>query len=146
MLILDQEYGIDQLSGIAEKLAEYVKSHDLFTFEGELGAGKTTLVKALCACLGVRDKVSSPTYSLVNQYQASHHGDHFPVYHIDLYRLDSEEEAFHAGINEILSSKGLCLVEWPQRLPEIINGRRLEIHLTATEGELRRIRVYSREN
>jgi tRNA threonylcarbamoyladenosine biosynthesis protein TsaE len=146
MLILDQEYGTDELPLVATKLSEFVSSYHLFTFEGDLGAGKTTLVKAICEILGVRDKVASPTYALVNQYQASKESRNFAVFHIDLYRLESAEEAYHAGVEEILQTNDLCLVEWPQRLPELLEGRRIEVKLHATASGLRRIQVYSHEN
>ncbi|MEY2647829.1 MAG: tRNA ((37)-N6)-threonylcarbamoyltransferase complex ATPase subunit type 1 TsaE [Bacteroidota bacterium] len=146
MMVLDQEYGMDELPLVANKLAEFVSSYHLFTFEGDLGAGKTTLVKAICDTLGVWDKVASPTYSLINQYQASKENRTFPVFHIDLYRLDSAEEAYHAGVEEIIQSNDLCLVEWPQRLPDLLDGRRIEVRLRVSASGGRRIQVYSHEN
>lgn len=146
MLILEQAFGLDQLELIAKKLAELVNSHHLFTFEGDLGAGKTTLVKAFCEQLGVKDKVASPTYSLVNQYAGSMNGKQFPVYHIDLYRLDSAEEAYHAGIEEILQSREICLVEWPQRLGMIAEERRIAVRLAMSSSSMRQIWIDSHEN
>ena len=146
MLIIDREFGLDELPSIAQSIAALTGTHRLFTFEGDLGAGKTTLVKAICEKLGVAEKVASPTYSLVNQYQGEREGSMFPVFHIDLYRLDSAEEAYHAGIEEILGSDDICLVEWPQRLPEILEQRRVAVSLQASSPGLRRIQVYSHEN
>ena len=146
MLIMEQSFGMDQLERIAKKLAELVNSHHLFTFEGDLGAGKTILVKALCEQLGVKDKVASPTYSLVNQYEGNLNGKSFPVHHIDLYRLESAEEAYHAGIEEILQSPGICLVEWPQRLAMIGQERRIAVRLAMSSPSMRQIWIDSHEN
>jgi tRNA threonylcarbamoyladenosine biosynthesis protein TsaE len=139
-------YGIVDLSEIAKELAEIISQFRVVTFTGNLGAGKTTLIKMLCGHLGVKETVSSPTFSLVNQYstQGTEVGD--VLFHIDLYRLNSEEEAFDAGIEEHLFSGHLCLVEWPEKAIEIIPGNALRVEITTQDHEQRHIRVVSGEN
>ncbi|WP_035565762.1 tRNA (adenosine(37)-N6)-threonylcarbamoyltransferase complex ATPase subunit type 1 TsaE [Hymenobacter sp. IS2118] len=105
-------------------------------FEGEMGAGKTTLIRALAALLGVTDDVSSPTFSLVNEYR---NGSDQPVYHFDFYRIDSTEEAERMGAAEYLDSGYLCLVEWPARVADLLPQPRLEVRLTVVSAESRTI-------
>jgi tRNA threonylcarbamoyladenosine biosynthesis protein TsaE len=97
----------------------------LITLTGELGAGKTTLAKAICRGYGVKEEITSPTYALVHQYSA----ERSPVFHIDLYRLDSAEQLTNLGWDDILSSRSLVLVEWPERGGERIPPNHLPIDL-----------------
>ena len=108
--------------------------YTVVAFEGEMGAGKTTLIRALCAALGVTDEVSSPTFALVNEYRDGH-GQ--PVYHFDFYRLDSVEEAARVGAVEYFDSGYLCLVEWPGRVAELLPPHHLLVELQATGPESR---------
>ena len=107
-------------------------------FEGEMGAGKTTLIRALAAALGVADDVSSPTFALVNEYRDSRDK---PVYHFDFYRIDSVEEAERMGAAEYLDSGYLCLVEWPARVAPLLPEPRLEVRLEVLSGEAREIQL-----
>lgn len=106
--------------------------------EGEMGAGKTTLIRALAQNLGVRDDVSSPTFALVNEYRD---GRNKPVYHFDFYRIDSVDEAIRIGAAEYLDSGYLCLVEWPARVAELLPEPRLEVRLQVQEDESRIIEI-----
>jgi len=106
--------------------------------EGEMGAGKTTLVRALAAALGVADDVSSPTFALVNEYRDARDQ---PVYHFDFYRVDSLEEAEQMGAAEYLDSGYLCLVEWPARVTALLPLPRLEIRLDVLPNEAREIHL-----
>ncbi|MBF9220272.1 tRNA (adenosine(37)-N6)-threonylcarbamoyltransferase complex ATPase subunit type 1 TsaE [Hymenobacter ruricola] len=105
-------------------------------FEGEMGAGKTTFIRALAAELGVTDDVSSPTFSLVNEYRD---GRQRPVYHFDFYRINSLAEAEQMGAVEYLDSGYLCLVEWPARVAELLPAPRLEVRISAVSAEAREI-------
>jgi tRNA threonylcarbamoyladenosine biosynthesis protein TsaE len=139
-------YGITDLSEITKELAQIISQFRVVTFTGNLGAGKTTLIKMLCWHWGVKETVNSPTFSLVNQYstEGAEVGD--VLFHIDLYRLKNEEEAFDAGIEEHLFSGHLCLVEWPEKAIGIIPDNTLRVEITTQDHEQRHIRVVSGEN
>jgi tRNA threonylcarbamoyladenosine biosynthesis protein TsaE len=107
-------------------------------FEGEMGAGKTTLIRALAGALGVADDVSSPTFALVNEYRD---GKDRPVYHFDFYRIDSVEEAERMGAAEYLDSGYLCLVEWPARVAPLLPEPRLEVQLDVLPTGARQIQL-----
>ena len=107
-------------------------------FEGEMGAGKTTLIRALAAALGVADDVSSPTFALVNECRD---GRGQPVYHFDFYRVDSVEEAARMGAAEYFDSGYLCWVEWPSRVAPLLPAPRLEVSLEVTGPDSREIEV-----
>ncbi len=107
-------------------------------FAGEMGAGKTTLIRALGAALGIEDDISSPTFALVNEYRD---GRGAPVYHFDFYRVDSVEEAARMGAAEYFDSGYLCLVEWPARVEALLPVPRLEITLVSTGPESREIEL-----
>ncbi len=111
--------------------------------EGEMGAGKTTLVRALAAALGVVDDVSSPTFSLVNEYRDGHDR---PVYHFDFYRIDSLDEAERMGASEYLDSGYLCLVEWPGRVAGLLPVPLVEIEVLVRDDESREIRLNVRDS
>ena len=110
-------YSLDQLEEACQYILEHATSR-VILFRGTMGAGKTTLIKTLVRILGSEDNVSSPTFSLVNEYHAAEG----PIYHFDLYRLKDEEEAYGIGLEEYLDSGNWCLVEWPEKaaglLPE----------------------------
>ena len=107
-------------------------------FEGEMGAGKTTLIRALAAALGVADDVSSPTFALVNEYRDARDQ---PVYHFDFYRIDSLDEAERMGASEYLDSGYLCLVEWPARVAALLPTPRLEVRLEVLPDQARQIQL-----
>lgn len=107
-------------------------------FEGEMGAGKTTLIRALGGALGIEDDVSSPTFALVNEYRD---GRGAPVYHFDFYRVDSVDEAARIGAAEYFDSGYLCLVEWPARVEELLPVPRLELTIDPTGPEAREIEL-----
>ncbi len=107
-------------------------------FEGGMGAGKTTLIRALGAALGIEDAVSSPTFALVNEYRD---GRGAPVYHFDFYRVDSVDEAARMGAPEYFDSGYLCLIEWPARVEALLPAPRLEITVIPTGPESRKIEL-----
>lgn len=143
---MDKKYGIAELPLIAEELAELIDRFSVVTFSGNLGAGKTTLIKTLCELWGVEDAVSSPTYALVNQYQCKSDKRGSYIYHIDLYRVKDEEEAYDAGIEDSLYSGLLCLVEWPEKALGVIPEGALKVEITYISPDQRHIQVVSAEN
>ena len=107
------KYSITELPEIAASLLLETRDYpNVWLFRGEIGAGKTTLIKEICHQLGVVQSVQSPTFSLVNEYVD---GKGNPVYHFDLYRLKNAQEAFDIGLEEYLDSRNSCLVEWRSR-------------------------------
>lgn len=102
---------IEALDDVAAKLLQLSDDRRIWLFEGDLGSGKTTLIKHLCEHLGVQNPVQSPTYSLVNEYRTS---NGLPVFHFDLYRLKNIREAYEIGIDEYLDSGSYCFIEWPE--------------------------------
>ncbi len=128
------------LPTVARQLATAIAESGCTTvaFEGEMGAGKTTLIRTLCAALCVQDDVSSPTFALVNEYRD---GQDKPIYHFDFYRIDSEEEATRMGVAEYFDSGYLCLVEWPGRVAALLPPQRLLVELTVTGPESREIHL-----
>jgi tRNA threonylcarbamoyladenosine biosynthesis protein TsaE len=110
------EYNLSKLSNTAQKVISNCESKILLFF-GEMGAGKTTLIKEICSQLDVDDKVSSPTFSLVNEYMTKE-GE--SVYHFDFYRIQDEEEAMDIGFEEYIDSDKWCLIEWPQNIENLL--------------------------
>jgi tRNA threonylcarbamoyladenosine biosynthesis protein TsaE len=105
------------LPQVAKALLNSFPESRVFAFKADMGTGKTTFIKALCRELGVNEAMSSPTFSIVNEYRESN-GE--SVFHFDFYRLKSTEEAFEAGLHELLRSGNYCFVEWPESAPEIL--------------------------
>jgi tRNA threonylcarbamoyladenosine biosynthesis protein TsaE len=109
-------FELDEIEKIAQKFLQIVKPNKVFAFSGDLGAGKTTFINALCKQLGVTESVTSPTYSIIQEYAGT---DNEIIYHIDLYRLKSDREAMDAGIEDCINSDEICMIEWPERAPSI---------------------------
>ncbi|GGF25389.1 tRNA (adenosine(37)-N6)-threonylcarbamoyltransferase complex ATPase subunit type 1 TsaE [Hymenobacter cavernae] len=127
------------LPAAAAQLKNLLVDHSIVAFEGEMGAGKTTFIKALCADLGVPEsEVSSPTFSLVNEYRDAQNQ---PIYHFDFYRLDDPSEAVAMGALEYFDSGYLCLLEWPSRVEALLPPDYLLITLTVTGPESRILQV-----
>jgi tRNA threonylcarbamoyladenosine biosynthesis protein TsaE len=121
-----------ELGKVSKTIIDFIKEYQIIAFRGDLGAGKTTLIKNMCNLLGVIDNVSSPTFSIVNEYES---GEELKVFHFDFYRLESEEEAFDLGIEDYFYSGNLCLIEWPSKIESLLPEKRLEIHISiAGEG------------
>src|SRR5680860_474990 len=119
-------YELSEIDGIAKLLLSKVKSKTLL-FYGEMGAGKTTLIKALIKALGSNDIVSSPTFSLVNEY----HTNQGKIYHFDFYRIEDETEALDMGFEDYLDSDSWKLVEWPQKIENLLeaNMQKVEVFI-----------------
>lgn len=118
---------IDQIDAAARTFAEQMGGHKVFAFYGEMGAGKTTFVRALCACLGVTDPVTSPTFSIVNEYRSGTDGR--PIFHFDFYRIRRIEEVYDMGYEEYFYSGAVCLLEWPELVEELLPETAVRVHL-----------------
>jgi tRNA threonylcarbamoyladenosine biosynthesis protein TsaE len=108
--------GLADLDEAARKLLNYAAEEKVFIFEGDMGAGKTTFIKSVANALGVKDLVSSPTFSIVNEYDAFGQ----PVYHFDFYRIKTLQEAYDIGYEEYFYSGNFCFIEWPQKVAELL--------------------------
>ena len=109
---MDFIYSLENINEICFRIISLFPNNKVFTFHGEMGAGKTTLIRTLCEIMNVKEKVSSPTFSIINEYSSENYGN---IFHIDLYRLKSSEEAIAAGVEDCIISGNICFVEWPER-------------------------------
>ncbi|MCU0409053.1 MAG: tRNA (adenosine(37)-N6)-threonylcarbamoyltransferase complex ATPase subunit type 1 TsaE [Bacteroidales bacterium] len=134
---------IDSLSALPEaarKLIALPGRSRIFAFYGSMGAGKTTFIKAICEYLGAEDLVSSPTFTLVNEYRTSS-GE--PLFHIDFYRIRNTTELFDFGIEEYLTGEYYCFIEWPELAEEILPPGTVKVKISVEENERRRVTVTS---
>jgi tRNA threonylcarbamoyladenosine biosynthesis protein TsaE len=134
---MNKNYSLQNLSSIAAEIISSVKNKTLL-FYGEMGVGKTTLIKEICQQLGILDNISSPTFSLVNEYQTSKEEKFF---HFDFYRIEEEEEALDIGIEEYFDSDAWCLVEWPENIENLLPLDAVQIHLSILDDEQRNIQL-----
>ena len=125
-----------ETTALGRKLAASLPQRTVVLLIGNLGAGKTTLAKGIVSGLGAasEDDVSSPTFTLIHEYSPR-------VYHIDLYRLDRPEQVATLGLDEIFDREAVVLIEWGERFPQLLPNERVEIRLTALNGDRRRIEV-----
>lgn len=124
-----KSYDINELDDAAQWLLTEAGNKKVMALHGEMGAGKTTLVTAACRQLGAEEAVSSPTFSIINEYRYNEKGVEKSIFHIDLYRLKSEEEAVNAGVEDCLYSGNYCFVEWPERAPTLFPQETISIFL-----------------
>lgn len=134
---MNKNYSLEDLPIIASKIILLAKSKTLL-FYGQMGVGKTTLIKEICKVLQVQDSISSPTFSLVNEYETSNKDK---VFHFDFYRITDEEEVFDMGIEEYLYNNDWCLIEWPKNIQNLLPLEAVEIHLTILDNGKRNIQL-----
>jgi tRNA threonylcarbamoyladenosine biosynthesis protein TsaE len=134
---MNKNYSLQDLPKIVSEIISSAKNKTLL-FYGQMGVGKTTLIKELCKSLGVLDNISSPTFSLVNEYQTANNDK---VYHFDFYRIEDEEEAFDIGIEDYFDSKNWCFIEWPENIENLLPLDAIEIHLSLLDDEQRNIQL-----
>lgn len=123
-----------ELEGVAKKLGELVKKGDIICMVGNLGAGKTTFIQALAAGLGIEDYVTSPTFTLINEYEGR-----IPLYHFDVYRIGHIDEMENLGYEEYFYGDGICAIEWADLIKDILPYNYLWIEIEITGAESRRI-------
>ena len=126
------------LADSAKKLLKHFGEDRIFAFYGPMGAGKTTIIKAICNVLGAIDIISSPSFTLVNEYKTSK-GE--TLYHIDFYRIRKQEEAYDFGIEEYLSGDSYCFIEWPELAEEILPPGTMSIRITADDNGQRNLQI-----
>ena len=128
---------LESIPSVAKQILEYASPHKKFVFYAKMGVGKTTLIKELSLQLGVTDVVSSPTFSIVNEYLTKQNGS---IYHFDFYRLEKEQEAFDMGYEEYFFNNDYCFIEWPEKIPTLIEDDMVVIKIKL-EGKKRIIEV-----
>jgi tRNA threonylcarbamoyladenosine biosynthesis protein TsaE len=139
------DYIVNDLDGIrpiALDLLERLQTGSIVVLVGEMGAGKTTFTQSVLRAMGIEDLEGSPTYSLINEYVSPYFGK---VYHMDLYRLNSLDEALDIGIEELLYQNVICFIEWPEKIKELLPDNTIWVYLRANE-DLSRIITIKDEN
>lgn len=131
---MELTYCLEDLPIVAEKIIEE-SNNKIILFSGEMGAGKTTLIKEIVKQLGSNDRVTSPTFSLVNEYESTSG----PIYHFDLHRLENEEEAFDMGFEEYVFSAAWKLIEWPQKIQHLLPEKKTSVLLQTTKDNKRKL-------
>ncbi|WP_258540380.1 tRNA (adenosine(37)-N6)-threonylcarbamoyltransferase complex ATPase subunit type 1 TsaE [Parvicella tangerina] len=121
---------------IVDELLLLMNNYPVVSFRGEMGAGKTTLIRAICEKMGITD-VSSPTYAIVNTYESPNYGD---VYHFDFYRLDGEQEALESGLDELIDSGKVCFLEWADRISKLLPPSYVKVDIER-DGDIRNISI-----
>ncbi|WP_312134537.1 tRNA (adenosine(37)-N6)-threonylcarbamoyltransferase complex ATPase subunit type 1 TsaE [Sphingobacterium sp.] len=127
----------DGLAAAAQWLLQQKPDAKIFLFNGAMGAGKTTFIKAICEVLNVEDSTSSPTFSIVNEYAAADG----PVYHFDFYRLKDEQEAYDLGYEEYFYSGAYCFIEWPEKIPNLLPDDAVNIEIEIIDTQSRKIKI-----
>lgn len=127
---------MDKLKAAAQRIIDFAGEEKIWVLNGSMGAGKTTLSKAICAELGVMDTVQSPTFSIVNEYLT---WNDEVIYHFDFYRLEHPEEALAIGVEEYFDSENLCLIEWPQKIGNLLPEKHLAIDIKDMGDKLREL-------
>lgn len=135
---MQKEFTQETIHKIAAELWQELKNYKLWAFDAAMGAGKTTLIHALCDLLEVTDTVGSPTFSIINQYQTK---SGQTIYHLDLYRIKDEEEAVQAGVEDVLYSGDLCLLEWPEKISSLLPASTVHLLIETINSSTRRISV-----
>ncbi|QXP73862.1 tRNA (adenosine(37)-N6)-threonylcarbamoyltransferase complex ATPase subunit type 1 TsaE [Tenacibaculum sp. AHE15PA] len=134
---MNKNYSLNELTLIAEDIVKNAQNKVLL-FYGDMGVGKTTLIKEICKVLGVEDAAHSPTFSLVNEYQTTNSDI---VYHFDFYRIEHEEEAYDMGVEDYLYSNNWCLIEWPENVKNLLPLDAVTVKINLLENGQRNIQL-----
>lgn len=132
---MDMIYTLAEMDDVAQSLMKKFGSKSIWAFHAPMGAGKTTLITALCKILGVQDRVNSPTFAIMNEYQ----GLGKVIYHMDWYRLENDGEARRAGVEMAMEDSDYCFIEWPEKAINLIPAEALHIEIEILGPEHRRI-------
>ncbi|MDR0575323.1 MAG: tRNA (adenosine(37)-N6)-threonylcarbamoyltransferase complex ATPase subunit type 1 TsaE [Tannerella sp.] len=133
---------IKNINNIREAAIEFIATMDnktVFAFEGNMGAGKTTFIKAICEELGVKDVINSPTFSIINEYRSN--TTEKLIYHFDFYRINKISEAYDIGTEDYLSGGALCFIEWPEKIQELLPESTVYINISEQSGGSRVVTI-----
>ena len=120
-----------ETEALGQRLAERLQPGDVIAYTGDLGAGKTAFTRGLARGLGITERITSPTFTIVNEYQ----GGRLPLFHFDMYRLGSSEELFDIGWEEYLARGGVCAVEWSENVADALGGDAVRVDIRRGEGD-----------
>jgi len=134
---MNENYSLLNINQVAKDIIKY-SEHKVLLFHGEMGAGKTTLIKEICKELGSDDSISSPTFSIVNEYITLNNDT---IYHFDFYRINSVEEAYNIGIEDYFHTDAWCLIEWPSVIKNLLPLITNNIYLTKLDDKQRNIQL-----
>ena len=134
---MNKNYSLNELTTIAQEVVNNAQNKVLL-FNGDMGVGKTTLIKEICKILGVDDVAHSPTFSLVNEYKTINNET---VYHFDFYRIEDEEEAYDMGVEDYLYSNNWCLIEWPENVKNLLPLDAVEVKIMLLDDGQRNIQL-----
>jgi len=127
---------IEEIHATAKKFLEEIGNKKIFAFNGKMGAGKTTFIKAICEVMGVKETINSPTFSIVNEYEAA---DGRIIYHFDCYRINKIQEALDLGAEEYLYSGNLCFIEWSENIAQLLPDTLVNVDIKEIENKKREI-------
>lgn len=130
---------LNDINVAAKEFAALMDEFTVFAFYGEMGAGKTTFIKALCEELGVNDVINSPSFSIINEYRSDTTAE--LIYHFDCYRLNNLSEACEVGVEDYFDSGALCFIEWPERLEELLPQDTVKVAMLANEDGSRILNI-----
>ena len=129
---------LNQIHEAARTFIDHIGNDTIFAFYGNMGAGKTTFIKAVCEELGVEDVINSPTFAIVNEYLA---GNGNTIYHFDCYRINKIVEALDMGCQDYFDSGNLCFIEWPENIAEILPEEAIAVHINVQDNDSRIIEI-----
>lgn len=132
------DYHLNELRTAVTYLIEEAEEERVWCFVGEMGAGKTTLIKEICRQLGVTDQLSSPTFSIVNAYAGTTVGE---MYHFDFYRIEDPAEVVQLGVEEYFDSGNYCFIEWPDRVADFLPATYVKININLVSDNLRKLTI-----
>ena len=135
---MNLEFSLAELDIVVHSIAEIIGKNLVVAFHGQMGAGKTTLISALCKALGSTDTIGSPTFSIINQYNTVNGKI---IYHMDWYRIKDEEEAIQAGVEDALYSGNICLVEWPENAAGLLPDYALHLYIETVDPQTRKLQI-----
>lgn len=141
--VLQISYSLSDIKNVSDKLWQYAHQYQVWALHGDMGVGKTTLISALCDTLRVDDAVSSPTFSIINEYSFRQNDKEYSIYHMDWYRLEDEQEAVNAGVEDaILQPDAYSIIEWPEKASGLLPDNYLKIEIQLEEDGQRTLRAF----
>jgi len=132
-------FDLNNIQQPARKFINLFDRYSVFAFYGSMGAGKTTFIKAVCEILGVKDTVNSPTFSIINEYEAA---DGRVLYHFDCYRINKLQEAIDLGAEDYFYSGKICFIEWPEKIEALLPDSTVKVNINELDNGKRKIEIF----